>query len=114
MADCWICVHRRQPPKHAVGCCIHCHVHACDGDGDRLLTSEFWCHICLGNATVDSAGFVAYRTQPSTRPRRVERRDLPPWLPDKVGADLLSTSAWTDAQVEHLADRGVTVDPGLL
>jgi hypothetical protein len=60
MANCWVCRNRviQATDEVAVGCCIRCHVHACNDDGDRLQKSEFWCVICLQWAVVDGSGMV--------------------------------------------------------
>jgi len=98
MATCWICTHNHGSVSHdSVGCCITCHVHACDSHGDRLQKSEFWCLICLGNATVDGAGsvqtgsaqgFAAAGQRPLVHPDEV-----PPWLLVKLNPILAPARA---------------------
>ena len=117
MAECWICLHRLEAPQPAVGCCIHCHIHACDVDGDRLQKQEFWCHICLGNALVDSSGLVTSAGDAIAGPQEamVSLGDVPPWATTKLEGEMATALDWVRGQRSYLRTfGGPTVDVEML
>jgi hypothetical protein len=127
MADCWVCANRvvLATSGVAVGCCIRCHVHACNDDGDRLQKSEFWCVICLQWAVVESSGLVTDArpvdadTEPGGYNLQISDSDaftaLAPRLTDSLRSELGEADyMWSVAAEDAAAVRGRGTNMDLL
>ncbi len=122
MAQCWVCINRvvQATSNVAVGCCIQCHVDACNGDGDRLQKSEFWCVVCLQWAVVDSSGLVTDLrpdddTGPDGRTLRISDSAtftaLAPRLNNSLQYELAEAgNIWAAGRADAVGERGVSVD----